>query len=158
MSSSFQTALEYACRYCSTTEHCLSEVTEKLRRFELTPTETEALLAYLQQESYVNEGRYATAFSRDKFRFSGWGRVKIRYALRQKGIRDNLIEDALAAIDSTEYQRALNDLLERKHRSLRSENAYERKSKLLRFAASRGFETDLIVRSLHQHRWVDDDE
>ena len=40
----------------------------------------------------------------DKFRFEQWGRVKIRYALRAKGIDDGLIDESFdEKIDPDEW-------------------------------------------------------
>lgn len=42
------------------------------------------------------------------------------------------------------------DLLEKKSRSINDEDVEVRRSKLLRFAASRGFETELVFRILKE--------
>jgi len=58
----------------------------------------------LVQEKFIDEERYAIAFAKDKFRFSGWGRIKIRYALQQKRIGNNDIVNALSLIDEAHTQ------------------------------------------------------
>ena len=48
------------------------------------------------------------------------------------------------------YEPHLADLLEKKSRSINDEDVEVRRSKLLRFAASRGFETELVFRILKE--------
>ena len=138
--SNYSEALAATAGYCSIAEHCISEVVEKLRRFELTSEDQTKLIKYLQDEGYLNESRYAKAFVKDKFRFSKWGRIKIRYALRQKGIASSLAEEGLSEIAEEDYQEMLTDLLRQKKRSIKANSPYELRGKLLRFAAGRGFE------------------
>lgn len=141
--SNYSEALAVAASYCSMAEHCRSEVEDKLRRFELTTDEKSAILNRLQEEGYLNEIRYVKAFVKDKFRFGKWGRIKIRYALRQKGLSNILIEEGLTEIPDDTYREMLTDLLRQKRLSTKANSAYELRNKLLRFAAGRGFELDV---------------
>ncbi len=50
----------------------------------------------------------------------------------------------LASIDPDEYRSTLEDEMRRKNRTIKESNPYQRKAKLFRFAAGRGFENDLI--------------
>jgi len=141
--STYSEALATAAGYCSIAEHCVSDVVEKLKKFELTSLDQAKLLRHLQDEGYLNESRYVKAFVKDKFRFNKWGRVKIRFALRQKGISTLLIEEGLSEIQEENYCEMLTDLLRQKKRSVKANSTYELRGKLMRFAASRGFELDL---------------
>jgi regulatory protein len=141
--SNYSEALASAAAYCSSAEHCISEVREKMRRFELTTEEQETLLRRLQDEGFLNESRYVAAFVKDKFRFGKWGRIKIRYALRQKGVQAVLVEEALSGISEEEYTALLLHLLRQKKRSVKASSPYELSGKLLRFAVGRGFEIEL---------------
>ncbi|MCX6308638.1 MAG: regulatory protein RecX [Bacteroidia bacterium] len=141
--STYSEALAITAGYCSIAEHCISDVVEKLKKFELTSQDQTKLIRYLQDEGYLNESRYVKAFVKDKFRFNKWGRIKIRYALRQKGISSTLAEEGLAEIQEEDYCETLIDLLRQKKRSMKANSHYELRGKLLRFAAGRGFELDL---------------
>jgi len=155
--SNYSEALASAAGYCSLAEHCISEVVEKLKRFELTPEDQAKLLRHLQDKGYLNESRYVKAFVKDKFRFSKWGRIKIRYALRQKGISATLAEEGLSEIQEEDYQEMLADLLRQKKRSVKANSPYELRGKLLRFAAGRGFELDQAGACLRK-MGLDDEE
>ena len=84
-----------------------------------------------------------------------WGRDKVRQALRLKGIGDEAVRDALAAVDADAYAAGLDALLASKLRTVRAANDYERRMKLLRFAASRGFEPEWAAKVVD--RLVGDD-
>ena len=133
---------------CSTTEICLSDIRKKLDATDLTGEERETLIQRLLDEGYVDEARYARAFVRDKFRFSGWGRVKMAQGLRAKQISSTDIKEALNEIDEEDYRRALRDALKAKRRTLRGTSDYETNAKLIRFALSRGYEMALILKEV----------
>ena len=141
-------ALHRAAALCSSAEHCIADIREKLSRWGIGEPDARTIVERLVQERFIDEERYAIAFAKDKFRFSGWGRIKIRYALQQKRIGNSDIVNALSLIDEEAYTTRLVDLLEKKSRSIHDEDVEIRRSKLLRFAASRGFETELVFHIL----------
>lgn len=156
--SNYSEALSAAAGYCSMAEHCISEVVEKVKRFELTPEDQSKLIKRLTDEGYLNESRYVIAFVKDKFRFSKWGRIKIRYALRQKGISSSLVEAGMTEIQEDDYLELLTDLLRQKKRTIKANSPYELRGKLLRFAAGRGFELDQAGSCLRKMGIDDADE
>lgn len=132
---------------------CLDDVQKRLDRLDLTEDQRQEVLGRLLDEKYVDESRYAHAFANDKIRFSGWGRVKIGQALRQKHIPLTLISEALDEITDEECLDVLRPLLAAKRRSVRGSSTYEINGKLIRFALGRGFEYELIRQCLD----IDDD-
>lgn len=133
---------------CSTTELCLSDIRKKLDSTDLTDLEKGRIIQRLLDEKYVDEARYARAFVRDKFRFSGWGRVKIAQGLRAKQISQTDIQEALQEIDEEDYRRALRDALKAKRRTVRGSSTYETNAKLIRFAQGRGYELAIILKEV----------
>lgn len=131
--------------YCSMAEHCRAEVVEKLYQWGVPTVWMEGILNHLEQEGYIDGLRYAKAFVRDKYRFNQWGRVKIVQSLRQKQLASADIHVAMEEIDDEEYLSILEHLLEKKLPSVKAKNPFERKGKLVRFAASRGYEMDEIL-------------
>ena len=87
-------ALHRAAALCSSSEHCIADIREKLSRWGIGEPDARTIVERLVQERFIDEGRYAIAFAKDKFRFSGWGRIKIRYALQQKRIGNSDIVNA----------------------------------------------------------------
>ena len=135
-----------AAAYCSLAEHCPSEVREKMRQWE-TPVEcVEELIQQLIQDDFINECRYCKAFVSDKLKYNKWGCIKIAYELRRKGLPNPLVQDALQSIDEDEYFELALSLMEKKNKEVKAQDAYERKAKLFRFMAGRGFELELMER------------
>ena len=134
----------WATSRCAVKEYCCSEIASKLQQKGATPDETEALLERLVNEKYIDEARYAAAFVSDKFRFDHWGRIKINHALRQKGIADSLIREALEAIDEEEYRTMLTEFIQSKRRTTKGDTPYAVNQKIVRSAITRGFEPHLV--------------
>ena len=138
--------LHKAASYCSISEHCISEVEDKLNAWGVNNKDKSAIINHLIEEDFINEKRFCIFFVKDKFRFNKWGKIKISYALKQKGLSDELINAALQTIDEGEYDEMLAALLKTKLTGLKYEYEYEKQGKLFRFAQSRGFESDAINR------------
>lgn len=143
-------ALHRAAALCSSAEHCTADIREKLARWGVTEADSRTIIDRLVQERFIDEQRYAVAFVKDKFRFSGWGRIKMRYTLQQKRIDGSDIDHALATLDEEQYNDRLLELLQAKSRSIRDDDPEARRAKLFRFATSRGFESALIFNALKQ--------
>jgi len=136
--------------YCSREERCIFDVTKKISEYNLPESEITEIIEFLKKEKYIDELRYTEAFVNDKFRFNKWGKYKINFALKQKHIPDHIIAEALEKIPEENYHSLLHDELSKKLRSLSKSSGYELKSKLYRFAASRGYENDLILEVINE--------
>ncbi len=141
-------AYRRAAARCARQEHCRGEMLRKFAEQGLSPRDAASVADKLEAEGYICDARYAKAFVHDKFLYDRWGKIKIRQSLRLKGVDENNISDALESIGDEEYLEALRAALQQKERSLKAENDYQRRQKLARFAASRGFEPSLIFRLL----------
>jgi regulatory protein len=129
---------------CSRQEKCSSEIRKKLAGYKLSAQEIDRIIEILSKENYINDERYAISFAHDKFRFNKWGRIKIEYELRHKGIGDRHILKALESIDKSEYLHMIKSELIKKFKKDKSSDRYVMKSKLMRFGQSKGFETELV--------------
>jgi Uncharacterized protein conserved in bacteria len=138
--------LHKAASYCSISEHCISEVEDKLAAWCVGCDDKSKIIDRLIAEDFINEKRYSIFFVKDKFRFNKWGKIKIGYALRQKGLSDEIISEALSTIDDGEYEEMLASILKTKLSGLKYEYEYEKQGKLFNFAQSRGFESQVINR------------
>ena len=145
---SLEELLHKAASFCSISEHCVSEVEDKLSAWGVGTEAKNQIIDRLLSEDFINEKRYCNFFVKDKFRFNKWGKIKISYALKQKGLSADLISEALDAIDEGEYDEMLASILKSKLSGLKYEFEYERQGKLFRFAQSRGFESQAISRVL----------
>jgi len=138
-------ALQKAKQYCAYQDRCHSEVKEKLYSFGMNKKEVDELLSELISDNYLNEERFAIQFAGGKFRIKQWGRVKIKYALKQKQVSEYCIKKALLAIDENDYHKTAQKLFAQKLKTLKSEkNIFIKKRKLQDHLMQKGFETTLI--------------
>lgn len=142
---------------CARSEHCQWEMLEKMRRWELDDAAQTRVMARLVKERYVDDERYARAFVKDKVRYNKWGRRKVEQALWQKRIDDDIRERVLDEVDEEEYLNVLRPLLKQKRKSIKAENDYELKQKLVRFALGRGFTYDIIRQCIDVDEVPDED-
>ena len=133
---------------CARSEQAEGDLRRKLHDWGLSQNDASAIIDRLKHERYLDNERYARAYCRDKLRFNGWGRIKIGYMLRGKGIEQQNIDAALAEIDDEQYAAILDDTLTAKAKTLSGKPAEQMRTALLRFASSRGFEPSLIYRAL----------
>jgi len=144
-------ALSRAAAYCSRQERCVYDVKRKLEAWEVAPEEFGAIIERLVKEKFIDEERYSAFFTRDKFRFNGWGKIKINWALKQKGIAEDVIDNALSGITEAEYLQKLKKLLKEKSKQIKGKkDGYQTKAALVRFAQAKGYETDLIFSVLNE--------
>ncbi len=141
-------ALNKAAAYCTLCERCISEVSAKLTAWGVPHSEHEKIIARLIDEKFIDEERYCRAFVNDKVRFNRWGRIKITAALREKHLPQEYIKEALENIDEEQYQQALKEAIDIKRRELKGKEDFATQQKIIRHAASRGYEPALIMKTI----------
>lgn len=132
---------------CARSENCEHEIKEKLRKMGLFSDEINEILEFLIENRFIDNYRYAASFARDKVRFSGWGRNKIKQGLYLKRIPRDAINSACEEIKEEEYNEALYKVASSKARTLDLSD-YDDKAKLYRYLISRGYESPLISRTI----------
>ncbi|MCB9224933.1 MAG: RecX family transcriptional regulator [Crocinitomicaceae bacterium] len=128
--------------FCAYQERCDQEVRLKLQSWLMHSEDVDILISDLITNNFLNEERFAEAFVSGKFRIKKWGRIKIKQHLKQKKISDYSIKKAMAQIDPDVYYNTLVELAENK--SVTGKSEWDRKAKLKRYLASKGYENDLI--------------
>jgi len=139
-------ALERLQILCSAREKCTGDIKEKLRQWNISGAESAVIISNLIRHKFIDDRRYAGYFVRDKQKLNKWGKEKIRYALMNKGLSKEIIDEALEELQVENYEEALRELLIKKSRELNKYDPYEKKNRLIRFAAQRGFDYELIFR------------
>lgn len=134
--------------YCTKAERCEQDVRKKIEAAGLPADAAGRIINRLREERFIDEARYARSFVSDKARFNKWGRVKINYELLRKGIPANIRAEAIDTLDERAYRDTLMELLRNKKKETRGKNGREVSAKLLRFAASRGFEGEIASNCL----------
>jgi regulatory protein len=144
MTDLLKDALRKAAMFCAYQERTQQEVRDKLKEWGVFGDDSEEVIAELIQQNYLNEERFAKSFAGGKFRVKGWGKRKIKQHLQQRGISGYNLDQAMKEIAPDDYRETLADLLDKKRRSIRDDNPLVVKQKLIRYALSKGYESDLI--------------
>ncbi len=137
-----------AAKLCSTAEKCSHDVRTKMISWGLAEQEADKAIACLVEQKFLDDTRFARYFVKDKLKFNKWGRIKIGYALRQKQLPEDVINEALREINEDAYTEILDQLIRHKMRSAGNLNIPANKAKVLRYAAQKGFTAEEVYRSL----------
>ena len=136
--------------FCSYRERCISEVEEKLKSLKVQKQNFPGIINQLQKDGYLDEERYAKAFAGGKFRLNRWGKKKIEYEMRMRGIPELTIQEGLAEIGDAEYLETLKELMVHKYQEIKSDDNVNIREKILNFAYGKGYETEIILRFLKE--------
>jgi len=139
-------ALKKVMQICSKHEKCKFDIKEKLYNLGLENIYIYEIIELLEKENFINKERYCKFYVRDKYKLSKWGRKKIEFSLKQKQIKNEIIQKALLEINQELYEKIFNEEIIKKHKLLKIEDKSKLKTKLLNFAQSRGYENDLIFK------------
>ncbi len=137
-------ALQKLKHYCAYQERCHSEVKEKLYQLGVWKKEHDEIIASLIEENYLNEERFAVAYAGGHFRIKQWGRIKIKYELKQKQVSEYSIKKALRQIEDEEYGKVLEKLAREKYAALKNEQYLVRRKKTADYLITKGYEVDLV--------------
>jgi regulatory protein len=136
--------------FCSYQERYIHEVEEKLKDWTVQRQMIPGIINILQKEGFLNEERFVKAFSGGKFRLNKWGRQKIAFELKLRGIPEAKITVGLTEINESEYRKTLKDLILRKHSEITSEKNLTARSKIVNFVAGKGYEMNLILEIMNE--------
>ncbi len=136
--------LQKLARYCAYQERCVQELEQKMKTFEVQPSEYSEYLAWLRENNYLNEARFVEIFVRSKFNQKSWGRTKINYELRKRGISATLLTSAWDGINDQDYIEKARALLKKKKDEIKSGTSPQRYQKCYNFGLSKGYESALV--------------
>jgi len=137
-------------RYCAYQERSQHEVRSKLYEWGQYSRDAEEIISELIQGNFLNEERFAQAYAQGKFRIKGWGKIRIKQGLKLKKVPEPMILKVLKSIDPDDYREKLRSLLDKKSLTVHEKDPYKKRSILLRYAASKGYEQDIITDMLAQ--------
>lgn len=137
-------------QYCVYQDRCHKEVEQKLKEFSLIPEAKEIILLSLMENNFLNEERFAKSFARGKFRIKNWGKQRIIRELKFREISAYNIKTALKEIDEDEYLKTIYKITENRNSIINETNIYKKKIKLIDFLIRKGFENDLIYKTVNE--------
>ena len=136
-------------QYCVYQDRCHKEVEQKMREFNLIPEARELILLSLMKDNFLNEERFAKSFARGKFRIKSWGKQRIVRELKFRDISAYNIKTALKEIDEDEYLKSIYRITENRNNVISETNPYKRKRKLIDFLMRKGYESELIYKTVN---------
>ena len=86
--------------------------------------------------------------SRSKFNQKHWGRNKIMFELKKRGIPDSMLSNAWNDLNEADYIDQLTKILHKKKAELKTGTSQQKYQKCYAFALSKGYESNLIVTHL----------
>jgi regulatory protein len=140
----FKIYLKRAANFCVYQERTHREVRTRLAEWQVFGDDAELLISELISERFISEERYAKAFAGGKFRVKHWGRIKIKYELKGKGISEYNIKTGMKEISDEDYAEKVKYLIERKLKEVRHEEKGIRNLKIAKFLISKGYESDIV--------------
>ncbi len=145
----YKKALNKCMHICSQREYCINDIEQRLAKWDVKKSEHQKIIEYLLAEKYIDHNRYVSAFVNDKFTYNHWGKIKIRYQLKQKKIDNPTINKYVDAIDASAYKQAIQHEVSKKLKSVKGKNDFEKKQKTARYVVSKGFEPNEVFNILN---------
>ena len=146
-----QQALQSLMRLCARSEKSSGDALRLMRTWGVPEVEQRGVLDRLIADRYIDNRRYAEAYTREKSRLSGWGERKIAMQLRLKGVEKEVISAVLSElVDDEGKDERLRAKLERKMRTTKAVNDYELRGKLLRYALGLGYDYDTAMAAVEE--------
>ena len=142
---SAEQALAALMRLCARSEKSSGDALRLMRTWEVAEGARQSVLQKLIDQRFIDDRRYAEAYTREKSSLAGWGKRKIALQLKQKGVSRDIVDEVLASLNTDEQSERLADKLRRKMRSTKASNQYELRGKLLRYALSLGYDYDMAT-------------
>lgn len=146
-----KTALEKSLRqraleYLGKREYSAAELGHKLKAYAEEHDDIPALLEDFKAKGWLSDTRFTEQIVHA--RQAKFGSAKIAHELREKGIADHLIADAIAQVKDNELAHA-TEVWRKKFKTLPTSR--EEWAKQARFLQSRGFGFELIKKVLSRH-------
>ena len=137
-------------RYCAFQERSHLEVRNKLVQLGARGDDLELFIGHLLEFNFLNELRFAEAYTSGKMRIKAWGRNKIKTGLRAKGVNDNVIRLAFKEIDEEEEREILAKRV-MTHSDGKDLTDYKVRHKVFNYFYGRGWDTSLINETLNNY-------
>ena len=139
--------LEKIKSYCQYQHRCVKEVRNKVHSYKTNTKLTEKIISFLIDNDYLNEERFAQLFIQGKLRIKKWGKIKLKYELKGRGIDNKIIEAHIKNISEDEYLSYFDEFSSNKIKFLKG-NINQKKRSFINYFTYRGWENYLIYEKL----------
>ena len=143
-SSRDATPRDIALQLLSRREYSRAEIAQKLKKKAFENADIEVCLDTLEEQGLQSDVRFAESFIRSRI-IRGQGVIRIKGELRQRGVDQEILSNALATVEENEgvdWFELASDTLSRRFSS--PGDTPKERAKRERFLASRGFDFEQI--------------
>ncbi|MFR9523167.1 MAG: regulatory protein RecX [Rikenellaceae bacterium] len=154
---SAEEALSSLMRQCARAEKSSGDAMRLMSRWGVEQQLRAGVLERLIGDKFIDDRRFAQAYVREKINLSGWGVRKIASSLKTKGISEEIIRESVAELDRDSMCERLISKINGKLRTLKYKDQYDKKSKLIRYALSLGYDYDMVLDAVSQMINIEDE-
>lgn len=139
-----KSALNKIINYCNYRDRSTKEIKIKLLNLNYSIEIIDSAISQAIELRIVDNFRFSKSFSRGKNQKNRWGKIKIAYELKNKGLNDKEITFGLESIGEKSYYKIL----------MKSIEVYKRKSKnfeknkLIKHLINKGYEIALVISTI----------
>ena len=139
-----KSALNKIINYCNYRDRSTKEIKTKLLDLNYSIEIIDSAISQAIELEIVDNFRFSKSFSRGKNQKNRWGKIKIAYELKNKGLNNKEITFGLKSIGEKTYYKIL----------MKSIEVYKRKSKnfdknkLIKHLINKGYETSLVISTI----------
>jgi regulatory protein len=136
-----EVAYQQALKFLNYRQRSQAEVERNLREHKFPAEVIEGVIERLSRSGVLNDDRFAQVWVENRSEFRPRGGNLLRMELRQRGLQEEAIENALQGIDEDDlaYQAGLKQA-----RKLKSLDGIQFRKKMYSFLARRGFNYEII--------------
>lgn len=122
-------------------DHSRKELRDKALRKGFDTVVTDSVLDGLEASGILDEERFVRSFVRSKSASGRWGPAKIRAALRQRGVREEMVEPILAEMigEKDMVEECISVLLKKKWYFLRTSDTQKRRIAMMSHLLRKGY-------------------
>tara|TARA_B100001750_G_scaffold247113_1_gene271759 strand:+ start:395 stop:856 length:462 start_codon:yes stop_codon:yes gene_type:complete len=141
-----KSALNKIINYCNYRDRSTKEIKTKLLDLNYSIEIIDSAISQAIELRIVDNLRFSKSFSRGKNQKNRWGKIKIAYELKNKGLNNKEITFGLESIEEKTYYKVL----------MKSIEVYKRKSKnfeknkLIKHLINKGYETSLVFTTINK--------
>ena len=133
--------------YCIYQDRCEKEVKKKLYTFNVEKDLQLKIINYLIDNDYLNEERFTKLFIQGKLRIKKWGKMKLKFELKSRGVENSMIDKYINEISDDEYTAYFNEFSSNKIKFLKGTKDQKKRS-FINYFTYRGWENELIYQKL----------
>ena len=137
-------AMQIAMKFCGYRGRSKKEVEDKLKTKSFNQKIIKICIDRLVEFDFLNNIRFSKSFSRGKNNNNRWGKNKIKFHLKNKGLTDDEINIGIESIDEESYLNILKKNIELYNKKLKEPD----RNKLIGHLINKGYEMDLILRHI----------